>query len=143
VASRDDVFRCVSECVADSLAVDAARIALTSRLIDDLGADSLDFLDILFRLESRFAVKLGNADIDRLTRGELPGNRPAQEQFVSPEDLARLDEWLPALRTAPERDRITPRRLLSCVTAEALVLLVERSLSRAPACDGTRRESPP
>src|SRR4051794_1866757 len=58
----------VIECVAQSLAKEAAVITNTSRIIADLGADSLDFMDIMFALERKFEIKLQKEDFDLLTR---------------------------------------------------------------------------
>jgi acyl carrier protein len=46
----------VRACLAESLALKPAQIELTSRLIDNLGADSLDFIDILFGLEQQCGI---------------------------------------------------------------------------------------
>ena len=48
---RDEGLATVRALVADCLALDPGSVAPESRLVSDLGADSLDFLDLLFRLE--------------------------------------------------------------------------------------------
>ena len=55
---RDELFAKVRGCVADVLAIDGAKIVPGASLIDDLGAESLDFLDLVFRLETDYAVKI-------------------------------------------------------------------------------------
>ena len=125
---REQILSAVKSCLAASLAIEAEAIALDSRLIDDLGADSLDFIDIIFSLERRFAVKLKSAELDSLLRADFPAERPGELPFVAREDIDKLLEWLPALREAPDLDRLLPYQLFSYITTESLVLLVERKL---------------
>src|SRR5258705_2987422 len=55
---HDELYNHVLGCVADVLAIDKSSIAPDASLIDDLGAESLDFLDLVFRLETDFHVKI-------------------------------------------------------------------------------------
>ena len=75
------IFAEVRACLAASLAIDADSIALDSRLIEDLGADSLDFIDIVFSLERRFAVKLKSAELDSLLRADFAPERVLKDRI--------------------------------------------------------------
>ena len=55
---RDDVLQTVRRCVADSLAVPNAEVSLESRLVDDLGADSLDTVELVMAFEEEFNVEI-------------------------------------------------------------------------------------
>jgi acyl carrier protein len=121
-----DVLAGVRECLAESLALAPGDIEPASRLIDDLGADSLDFLDILFSLEQRFALKLRSMDLDALLRIDLGAEKLVEKRYIPRAEIDRLAAWLPALAQAPDRDRVTPRMLYSYLTVESLVILVER-----------------
>lgn len=70
--TSDEIFTKVRDTLVDALGVDDDEVTLTSRLEADLGAESIDFLDIVFRLEKNFSIKI--------PRGEL-----------FPEDLASAD----------------------------------------------------
>ena len=117
----------VRECLAESLALAADEIKPQSRLIDDLGADSLDFLDILFSLEQRFALKLRSMDLDALLRVDLSADKLVDKRYVPREEIDRMAQWLPALAAA-DRDRVTPRMLYSYLTVESLVNQVQIKL---------------
>ncbi|MFO1481801.1 MAG: phosphopantetheine-binding protein [Verrucomicrobiaceae bacterium] len=65
------VFPKVVETMADALDVSAASIKLDSSLIKDLYAESIDFLDIVFRLERVFKVKIPRGKIIEEARGPL------------------------------------------------------------------------
>lgn len=123
-----DVLGGVRECLAESLAVAPEKIRPGSRLIDDLGADSLDFLDILFSLEQRFSLKLRSMDLDALLRVDLNPEKLVEKRYIPRAEIDRMAQWLPALAAAPDRDGVTPRMLYSYLTVESLVILVQRRL---------------
>ena len=56
--SRDEIFEKVQETLVDALGLDEDEVTPTSRLKADLGAESIDFLDIVFRLEREFTIKI-------------------------------------------------------------------------------------
>jgi acyl carrier protein len=56
--SRDEIFEKVKETLVDALGVDDDEITPSARLKADLGAESIDFLDIVFRLEKNFSTKI-------------------------------------------------------------------------------------
>lgn len=104
---------------------------MESRLIEDLGADSLDFVDIIFSLERQFSIKLKSAEVDSLLRADFDGQRLVEKTFIRREDVERLIEWLPAMSQAPDLDRITPFDLFRYITTQSFVLLVERRILSA------------
>lgn len=124
----EQVLDAVRECLAESLALEPETIEPSSRLIDDLGADSLDFLDILFSLEQRFALKLRSMELDALMRVDFSPEKLVEKRFIPREDAQRMAQWLPALRSAPDLGRVTPRQLYSFLTVESLAILVQRKL---------------
>ncbi len=83
-----DVFEKVKEALVDALAVDEDEIKPQATLMGDLGAESIDFLDIIFRLEKAFNIKI--------PRGELfPDNILNNPELVkdgklTPAGLAQL-----------------------------------------------------
>lgn len=127
---RDEIFRVVRGRVSKSLELEEEEVSLDSRLVSDLGADSLDFLDIVFGLEESFGLKLRNAELDLLTRAEFAG-MTGEGGHLLPETVAQFRQWLPALRLAEREDRISPRDLYSYITTETLVILIEKKLGEA------------
>lgn len=131
MSNKDEIFSAVQSCLAGSLAIRASDVARGSRLIDDLGADSLDFIDIIFALEKQFAIKLQGAELDSLLRADFIAERANEQRFMARADIDRLLDWLPALRAAPDLDRVPPHQLFSYITAESLVLLVRKRMEVA------------
>lgn len=122
------VFPKVRALVADSLAIDESGVTLESRLIDDLGADSLDFVDLVFAIEKAFGVKLREADMNFLARLDFSSPSVMKDGFLTRETIEEIAPLLPALRDVPDRDRVTPGTLFSLLTVETLCLMIERRM---------------
>src|SRR2546430_1581015 len=59
----DEIFRKVSNTLVEALNVDEAEVKPESTLQGDLGAESIDFLDIVFRLEREFGIKIPRGEL--------------------------------------------------------------------------------
>jgi acyl carrier protein len=81
--SRAEVFSKVKEVLVDALGVDDEEITEDATLTGDLGAESIDFLDIVFRLEKTFSIKI--------PRGEL-----------FPDDILNNPEYVEGGRMTPK-----------------------------------------
>ena len=88
-----DVFEKVKETLVDALGVEEEDVTPEATLTGDLGAESIDFLDIVFRLEKTFGIKI--------PRGELfPDNILNNPEFVkdgklTPTGLTQLKQRMP------------------------------------------------
>jgi len=121
-----DAFPKLRSMIADSLAVDESLVTRDARLIDDLGADSLDFVDFVFAIEKEFGVKVREADFNFLAKLDFSSPEVMRDGFITRETIDRIAPLLPALASAPDKDRITPRQLFSFLTVESLCLMIER-----------------
>lgn len=63
MVNRSDVIKRVEEVLIDALGVDAEEITESATLSGDLGAESIDFLDIVFRLEKTFSIKISKGEL--------------------------------------------------------------------------------
>ena len=61
--SRDEILQEVQEVMVDALGVDDDEVTPGSTLMGDLGAESIDFLDIVFRLEKTFNIKVPREEL--------------------------------------------------------------------------------
>src|SRR6266576_5361689 len=66
------VYPKVAETMADALGCDVADVKLDVSLIEGLDAESIDFLDMVFRLERAFKIKIPRGKIVENARGDLP-----------------------------------------------------------------------
>jgi acyl carrier protein len=123
------VFEGVRDNVADSLAVAKGEISLHSRLVDDLGADSLDLVDIIFTLERKFGVNVRETEFNFLTRLDFSSPEVMRDGFLTVSVVDKLADWLPQVASAPDRSKISPRALFSMITVESICVVVERRLA--------------
>ena len=61
--SRDEIFEQVQEVLVDALGLDDDEVTAEATLMGDLGAESIDFLDIVFRLEKAFIIKVPREEL--------------------------------------------------------------------------------
>ena len=71
----DEVFEKVKKVLVDALAVDDADITPQAKLSEDLGAESIDYLDISFNLEKTFSIKVPKDDL-------IPQNLLTNPEYV-------------------------------------------------------------
>jgi acyl carrier protein len=88
------VFPKVAEIVADALGCEVEEVKPESSLINDLGAESIDFLDIVFRLERAFKVKIPRGKIVEEARGSLSEAEFEKGGVVTDAGLERLRAFL-------------------------------------------------
>jgi acyl carrier protein len=88
------VYPKIAEIIAAALPCDLEHVKLEASLIDDLGAQSIDFLDIVFRLERTFKVKIPRGKIIEEARGSLSQAEFEHAGVVSAAGLERLKQFL-------------------------------------------------
>ena len=92
--TREEIYRRVTACLVGALNVDEADVRPASTLEGDLGAESIDFLDIVFRLEREFGIKIPR---DELVPESIFGGDPefVQDGRVTPRGLEELRGRMP------------------------------------------------
>ncbi|MBS1119704.1 MAG: acpXL [Deltaproteobacteria bacterium] len=85
----------VREIVAEALGRPVADVKLESNLMEELGAESLDFLDIVFRLEREFGIQITRGEMERASRGDMSAEEFAPHGVISERGLVRLRELMP------------------------------------------------
>lgn len=71
--TKDEVFEKVRTALVDALGVDDEEVVPEATMVGDLGAESIDFLDIVFRLEKTFSIEIPRSELfpeDILTNAE-------------------------------------------------------------------------
>jgi acyl carrier protein len=134
--SDEQIFAKVRDCFCEALGLDEEEVELDSTVIDDLGAESLDMLDIVFRLERSFSVKIPRGDVERQASDSLDGQPYEVEGVLTESALAKLKEAMPEV----DADKFKPGlmtkdipRLFTVRTFQNIVvrLLEERAQAAA------------
>jgi len=113
----------VRQAVAEALTRSVDEVRLDSVLMTDLGAESLDFLDIVFRLERAFGIQITRGEMERAARGTMTDEEFAPGGVISEAGLARLRELMPEVadRVKPG---LRPNQILSLFSVRTFVNLV-------------------
>lgn len=91
--TKEEVFDKVKEALVDALGVDDDEVTRDATMVGDLGAESIDFLDIVFKLEKAFDIQIPRDELfpdDVLTNAEY-----VQDGKVTPAGLELLKERMP------------------------------------------------
>jgi acyl carrier protein len=91
--TKEEVFEKVQEALMDALGVDDDEVTPSATMVGDLGAESIDFLDIVFRLEKAFEIEIPRSELfpeDILTNADY-----VKDGKVTPEGVAELKKRMP------------------------------------------------
>lgn len=91
--SKEEVFDKVREALMDALAVDDDEVQPTATLVGDLGAESIDFLDIVFRLEKSFGIEIPRAEL--FPEDVLTNDQYVHDGKVTAAGVAELKKRMP------------------------------------------------
>lgn len=126
--TRDEVYSKVQEVLIDALGVDEDEVTPEATLTSDLGAESIDFLDIVFKLEQTFGFKIAQGELFPENVAQDP--RFVKDGKVTPEGLAALKEKLPHADFSKFQSNPEITKVAEVFTVDALVNFVERKLAR-------------
>jgi len=125
------VYPTVAATIADALGCEAEDVKLDVSLIEGLDAESIDFLDLVFRLERAFKVKIPRGKIVEDARGDLPESEFEQKGVVSEAGLTRLRAFLTEVPAERIRSPLKVADVPRLFTAETFCKLVVRSQKAA------------
>ena len=120
--TKEEVFEKIRTALVDALGVDEEDVTPQATLVGDLGAESIDFLDIVFRLEKAFDIKIPRGELfpeDILTDAkyvqdgkvtEVGIGRAAQAHAVCQSRQLRQESGRAGLRQPADRGRHVPLR---------------------------------
>ncbi|MHC4661098.1 MAG: acyl carrier protein [Planctomycetota bacterium] len=125
---REQIESGVRESIAQVLNVESQTIGMGSRLIRDLGADSLDLLELTFLLQQKFGVVISSKAVSKRAQEAL-GDRPLEVDGVyTPEALEELRKAMPEVPREELHDGLTIDQLPRRLRGESFVNLVQRLL---------------
>ena len=93
--TRAEILDGVKESLAKVLDIPIESIDEDSKIIQDLGADSLDFLDLSFHIQQKFGINFSPRDDERRLQEKLGGVAAQNNGIYTPEALAELRRNMP------------------------------------------------
>ncbi|MDP7348321.1 MAG: acyl carrier protein [Phycisphaeraceae bacterium] len=124
--TNEEVFDKVKDVLVDALGVDDDEVASDARLVGDLGAESIDFLDIVFRLEKSFAIKIDQSEM--FPDNVLNDPQYVQDGKVTDKGMEELRERLPHANLDTFAEDRTVDAFSNVFTVAAVVKFVEAKL---------------
>ncbi|MBX6320456.1 MAG: acyl carrier protein [Rhodospirillaceae bacterium] len=94
-----DTYAAVADIIAEVCSIDHDEIRLDSHVTNDLGIDSLDFLDVTFAIDKRFGIKM---PVEKWMQEVNEGRGSADDYFVLKNLCARIDELVAAKNSAAQ-----------------------------------------
>lgn len=149
VVTREEVEEKVVAAVAHALDLDPGQVTLSSSLTDELGAESLDFLDIAFTLEREFNVQLPRLDILQRASEHFGEDTLVKNGVVTDRGLELLRKGMPEIdpeRFQPGLKAMEVAAMFNVATFARIIqrlLEAKRELPReCPRCGQPMSESP-
>jgi len=130
--SRDEIFENVREVLEEALGADEDEITPQASLTSDLEAESIDFLDIVFRLEKKFST---DEQPFKINQGELfPENLMENPDWVldgkfTDSGMTMLKERMPHVDFDGFEDDRDVNKVAELITVQSIVEFVDRKLA--------------
>lgn len=130
---NSEIFAKVQEIIVDVLVIDPNQIQPNSRLIADLGAESIDFLDLVFQLEKEFSIKIPRGQLEKNARGTLTEAEFEQNGVLSEKGMQALKNYLSEVPAEYFKPSMKAAEIPTLFTVETFCKLVEAAIAEKEA----------
>jgi len=127
--TKDEVYKKVQTALVDALGVDEEEVTPQATMVGDLGAESIDFLDIVFKLEKAFGIEIPRKELspeDILTNADY-----VKDGKVTPAGIAELKQRMPFVDFAKFEANPQVREFSNLLTVGDLCRYVESKIGAA------------
>lgn len=131
----DSVYPKVREIIADVLVIDEEEISLNSRLITDLSAESIDFLDLVFQLEKEFSIKIPRGQLEKNARGDLSEDEFEKGGVITEKGMQALKSYFSEVPADYFKEKMKVNEIPSLFTVETFCKLVINAVSEQKAAE--------
>jgi acyl carrier protein len=126
--SQEEIYSKVSATLVEALNVDEDEIKPSATLQGDLGAESIDFLDIVFRLEREFGIKIPRGELfpESIFQGDPDFVKDGK---VTPKGIHELETRMPYADLADFKKDPTLENIGNLFTVELIVRYIQSKLA--------------
>ena len=124
--SKEEVYQNVQQILVDALALDDDEVTAEATLVGDLGAESIDFLDIVHRLEKQFNIEIDNSEL--FPEDILRSADYVQDGKVTAAGVEELKKRLPFVDFAKFESNPTVQAFAQLLTVQDLCRFIEHKL---------------
>lgn len=125
MSADERTMEAVKEAVVEALGVSPDEVVPDASLLDDLGAESIDLLDMLFRVDRKIGVKIKASEISDYIQGGM-----TEDEFgtpagvISERGLAYLKTVMPQIDTAQLSGTLPAEKVINLFTVQNLADMV-------------------
>ncbi|MEN6495659.1 MAG: acyl carrier protein [Thermoguttaceae bacterium] len=130
VMTENEIYSKVQRVLVDSLGVDEADVTPEARLTEDLGAESIDYLDIAFQTERVFGIKIQPSD---MLLGDIMTEPYVEDGRITDVGIEEFRRRLPHVNLEALEQSRNVRDLRSVFTVDTLVRLLTEKLAETAA----------
>ena len=128
---REEIFEVVKEGLVEILGVDEDDVNMDSSFYDDLGAESLDMIDLFFRIEKKINMRISMNEVRKVLQGDLSEEEFFDENgIVTPAGLEHLQKLLPDSNLEEIAEELDQLKLFSLFTVQHLVDIIVDKASK-------------
>jgi acyl carrier protein len=121
-----DIDAAVKEAVIEALALDDDEVTPDSTLMEDLGAESIDLLDILFRIQKSTGVKIEASDLGDHIQGGIPDDEFSDDnQVITAKGAEQLHKVMPQVDPSELEGKLDANEVITLFTVQNLVEMVK------------------
>jgi acyl carrier protein len=130
--TSEEIHSAVQESIVGALGVDDDEVTPNATLLGELGAESIDLLDILFRLERKLGIKIQASDLGAYVQGGIPDEEFGDANgIVNPVGLTQLKKVMPQIDTDALAGKLEAGKVMSLFTVQNLEgLVAERAAAK-------------
>lgn len=130
-ATQEEIYDKIKSSLVDALGVDDDEVTPEATLTGDLGAESIDFLDIVFQLEKAFGVKIAQGELFPEGANITQDPRFVVGGKVTPDGLAQLQAKLPHVDFAEFAKDPEVAKVINVFKVQTIVNFMARKLNVA------------
>lgn len=123
------VYPKVRAIIADVLVIEEDEIQLSNRLIADLGAESIDFLDLVFQLEKEFSIKIPRGQLEKNARGNLSEEEFEKGGVLTAQGMDVLKQYLSEVPVEHFKVNLRVNEIPTLFTVETFCKLIVHALN--------------
>ncbi|WP_327351141.1 acyl carrier protein [Streptomyces sp. NBC_01304] len=124
---QDEIREVIGKAVAEATGAEPEEVVPEASLLNDLDAESIDLLDILFRIERRLGIKIEAAELAEYVQGGIPDEEFGDaDEIVTERGLNQLKLVMPQIDTAQLVGNLQAAKVMGLFTVDNLVQMVVR-----------------
>lgn len=129
-----EIIDSLKKCIAETVGIKVETItSLDASVIDDLGADSLDLLDLVFRIEKAFNITISRGEIEAQARETLPGEEFEKDGFLTDKAKEALKDALPEVDQSRFEGSLRKNDIPRLLTVKTFYRIIKSKMETANA----------